>query len=142
MVPADVTLDGIVGQLDFVGVLSRRTKLRDRPMAGKAAMAKPATHVPPQTPARHAEGQCGFGAEGLPPTLACGVWTAPQTVDDVRRPLQGPEMMIAMIANVPGQCANRTCAVLAIEMYALEDSPSRPTIRHGRAILVLKSIDV
>src|SRR5213076_1511321 len=87
-------------------------------------------------------GQCGFGAEGLPPTLACGVWTAHQTVDDLRRPLQCPEMMIAMIANVQGQFANRTCAVLDIEMYALEDSPSRPTIRHGRAILVLKSIDV
>src|SRR5438093_508818 len=107
-------------------------------MAGKSAMAKPAKHVPPHTPARHAEGQCGFGAEGLPPTLACGVWTAHQTVDDLRRPLQCPEMMIAMIANVQGQFANRTCAVLDIEMYALEDSPSRPTIRHGRAILVLK----
>ena len=41
-------------------------------MAGTAAMAKPAHHVPPPTPTGHADGPCGFGAEGLPPTLACG----------------------------------------------------------------------
>src|SRR5947208_14848632 len=109
-------------------------------MAGKSAMAKPAKHVPPHTPARHAEGQFGFGAAGLPPTLACGVWTAHQTVDDLRRPLQCPEMMIAMIANVHGQFANRTCAVPDIDMYPLDETPSSPTIRHGPPILDLQSI--
>jgi len=82
-------------------------------MAGTAAMAKPAKHVPPHTPPGHADGQCGFGAEGLPPTLACGVWTAYQTVHNLRRPLPCPEMMITMIANVHVKCANRTCRAVA-----------------------------
>ena len=77
-------------------------------MAGTSAMAKPAKHVPPHTPTGHADGQFGFRAEGLPPTLACGVWTVHQTVHNLRRPLQCPEMMIAMIANVHVKWANRT----------------------------------
>ena len=76
-------------------------------MAGKAAMAEPAKYVPAHTPSGHADGQFGFGAEGLPPTLACGVWTAHQTVDDLGWPLQRPELMIAMIAKVHVTFANR-----------------------------------
>jgi hypothetical protein len=77
-------------------------------MAAKAAMAEPAKHVPAHTPTGHADGQFGFGAERLPPILACRVRTAYQTVDDLRRPLQRPEMMIAMITNVHVSVANRT----------------------------------
>src|SRR2546422_10761158 len=69
-------------------------------MAGKTTMAEPAKHVPAQTPARHTDGQCGFGAEGVPPTRARGLRTAHQTVDHLRRPLQRPEMMIAVVAHV------------------------------------------
>src|SRR5438445_1461674 len=111
-------------------------------MAGKSAMAKPAKHVPPHTPARHAEGQCGFGAEGLPPTLACGVWTAHQTVDDLRRPLQRPEMMIAMITNVHATSADRARAILDIQLNPFAYRPCRPTISHGCAILILKHCEV
>ena len=70
LVPANRGLDGIVRQPDLVRVLSCCTQLGYRPMAGKAAMAEPAQHLPAQTPAWHAEGQCGFGAERAPSTLA------------------------------------------------------------------------
>src|SRR6266702_4746001 len=76
LVPANRVLDGIVRQPDLVRVLSFCTKLGYRPMAGKAAMAEPAKHIPAQTPVRHADGQFGFGAEGTPPTLARGLRTA------------------------------------------------------------------
>src|SRR5712691_13338648 len=109
-------------------------------MTGKAAMAQPAQHIPAYTPARHAEGQFGFGAEGAPSTLARGVWTAHQTVDHLCRPLQGPQMMIAMVANVHVAGTNRTPAVLDIQSNPFEGCPSGPTIRHGRSILVLQFV--
>jgi hypothetical protein len=77
-------------------------------MAGKAAMAQPAQDIPADTPPRHADGQFGFGAEGAPPTLARGVGTVHQTVDHLRRPLERPETMIAMVAHVHVTFANRT----------------------------------
>src|SRR6266849_3735740 len=111
-------------------------------MTGKAAMAQPAQHIPAYTPARHAEGQFGFGAEGAPSTLARGVWTAHQTVDHLCRPLQGPQMMRAMVANVHVAVTHRTPAVLDIQSHPFEGCPSGPTIRHGRSILVLQFVDV
>src|SRR6266446_2647472 len=78
LVQANRGFDGLVGQRDLVGVLQRQTPRRDRPRAGKAAMAEPAQHVPADTPTRHADRECRFGAEGPPPTLARGVWTAHQ----------------------------------------------------------------
>src|SRR6266568_742099 len=111
-------------------------------MAGKAAMAEPAQHLPAQTPARHTDGQCGFGAEGVPPTLARGLRTAHQAVDDLRRPLQRPEMMIAVVAHVHSTSADRARAVLDVQINPFEDRPSGPTIRHGRSILVLQSLSM
>jgi len=70
LIPANIRLDRISGQPDPVRVVSLQTQLWHRPMAGKATMAKPAQHIPAQTPARHADGQFGFGAERAPPTLA------------------------------------------------------------------------
>jgi hypothetical protein len=69
-------------------------------MTGKAALAQPAKHLPAHTPAGHADGPCGCGAEGASPTLARGVWTTHQMVHHLRRPRQRPEMMIAVVANV------------------------------------------
>src|SRR5712691_5599628 len=69
-------------------------------MARKTTMAEPAKHVPAQTPARHTDRQFGFGAEGVPPTLARGLRTAHEAVDHLRRPLQRPEMVIAVVAHV------------------------------------------
>src|SRR2546428_4485509 len=111
-------------------------------MTGKATLAQPAPHIPASTPARHAEGQFGFGAEGAPSTLARGVWTAHQTVDHLGRPLQGPQMMRAMVTHVHVAVTNRTPAVLDIQRNPFEGCPSRPTIRHGRSILVLQFVDV
>src|SRR6266702_8045616 len=109
-------------------------------MTGKAAMTQPAKHVPAHTPAGHADGQFGFGAEGAPLTVACGGRTAHQTVDDLRRPLECPEMMIAVVANVHVTFANRARAILDIQINPLECRPCRPTIRHGRSILGLKYV--
>src|SRR6266704_5181944 len=111
-------------------------------MARKTTMAEPAQHVPAQTPARHTDGQFGFGAEGAPPTRARGVWTAHQAVDYLRRPLQRPEMMIAMVANVHITSADRARAVLDVHINPFEGRPSGPTIRHGRSILVLQSMSM
>src|SRR5215471_13798995 len=111
-------------------------------MTGQAAMTKPAQHIPTYTPAGHADRQFGFRAEGLPPTVAGGVRTAHQTIDHLCRPLQGPQMMIAMVANVHVAVTNRTPAVLDIQSNPFEGCPSGPTIRHGRSILVLQFVDV
>src|SRR4029453_1418291 len=100
-------------------------------MAGKAAMAEPTKPIPAQTPARHTDGQFGFGAERAPPTLACGVWTAHQAVDYLRRPLQRPEMMIAVVAHVPITSADRARAGLDLQINPFEGRSSRPTISHG-----------
>src|SRR6266853_5872248 len=81
-------------------------------MAGKAAMAEPAQHVPAQTPARHADREFRFGAEGAPPTLARGVWTAYQTVDHLGRPLERPESMIPVVAHMHITVADRARAIL------------------------------
>src|SRR5215475_14071952 len=111
-------------------------------MTGKAAMAEPAHHIPAQTPARHTDGQCGFGAAGASPTLARGVWTAHQAVDHLRRPLQRPEMMIAVVAHVHIMSADRARAVLDVQINPFSGRPNRPTIRHGRSILVLQSMSM
>src|SRR5438445_2248226 len=107
-------------------------------MAGKAAMAEPAKHIPAQTPARHADGQCGCGAEGALPTLARGFRTAHEAVDHLRRPLQRPEMMIAVVANMHVACTDRARTILDIHINPFESCPRGPTIRHGLSILVLK----
>src|SRR5215831_427857 len=93
-------------------------------MTGKAAMAEPAKHIPAQTPARHADGQFGFGAEGAPPTLARGLRTAHEAVDHLRRPLQRPEMMIAVVAHVHVACTDRACTILDIHINSFEGRPA------------------
>src|SRR4030095_8799228 len=107
-------------------------------MAGKGAWAEPAQDIPAHTPARHADGQFGFGAEGTPPTRARGLRTAYQAVDHLRRPLQRPEMMIAMVAHVHVACTDRARTILDIHINAFEGRPGGPTISHGRSILLLK----
>src|SRR5262249_24229450 len=110
-------------------------------MTGKAAMPKPAQHIPTYTPAGHADGQFGFRAEGLPPTGACRVRTAHQTVDHLGRSRQRPQMMIAVVADIHGTVTERTRAFLDIKINPCEDGPCRPTIRHGGSTLVLKLVD-
>ena len=110
-------------------------------MTGKAAMPKPAPHIPTPTPAGHADGQFGFRAEGLPPTGACRVRTAPQTVDHLGRSRQRPQLMIAVGADIPGTVTARTRACLDIKIAPCADGPCRPTIRHGGSTLVLKLVD-
>src|SRR5439155_13663672 len=127
---------------DRVALLSRCAQLRHRPMTGKAALAKPAKHLPAHTPAGHADGQCGCGAEGASQTLAGGIWTTHQMVHHLRRPRQRPEMMIAVVAHVHVTVTNRTRAVLDIEHNPCECRSRGPTISHGRSIPVLKSVDV
>jgi hypothetical protein len=79
-------------------------------------MAEPAKHVPAQTPARHTDGQFGFGAEGAPPTRARGLRTAHQAVDHLRRPLQRPEMMIAVVAHVHAAFTDRARTIRDIQL--------------------------
>src|SRR4029450_8483301 len=110
-------------------------------MTGKAAMPKPAQHIPTHTPAGHADGQFGFRAEGLPPTGAWRVRTAHQTVDHLGRSRQRPQMMIAVVADIHGTVTARTRACLDIKIDPCEDGPCRPTIRHGDSTLVLKLVD-
>src|SRR5216684_7973692 len=111
-------------------------------MAGKAAMAEPAQHIPAQTPARHADGQFGCGAEGVPPTLARGLRTAHQAVDHLRRPLQRPEMMIAVVAHMHAAFTDWARTIRDIQINPFKYCPHRPTISHGRSILVLKEVAV
>src|SRR5262250_743703 len=113
-------------------------QLRHRPMAGKAAMAEPAKHVPADAPPRHADGQFRFGAQGAAPTGARWVWTAHQTVDDLCRSLESPQMMIPVIAHVHVTFADRARAILNIYIHPLACRLRRPTIRHGGYILVPK----
>src|SRR2546426_1154638 len=110
-------------------------------MTGKAAMTKPAQHIPTHTPAGHADGQFGFRPEGLPPTVACRVRTAHQTVDHLGRSRQRPQMMIAVVADIHGTVTDRTRAFLDIKIDPCEDGLCRPTIRHGGSTLVLKLVD-
>src|SRR5262249_57863738 len=80
---------------------------------GKGGRAEPAQHAPADTPTRHANRESSCGAEGAPPTLARGVWTAHQTVDHLGRPFERPESMIPVVANLhitvegPTQVVNR-----------------------------------
>jgi hypothetical protein len=139
---AHIGRDGLVGQWDLVALLSLCSQLRPRPMTGKAALAKPAQHIPAHTPAGHADRQCGCGAEGASPALARGIWTTHQMVHHLRRPRQRPQMMRAVVAHGHVTVTNRTRAVLDIQHNPCECRPRGPTIRHGRSIPVLKSVDV
>ena len=106
-------------------------------MTGKAAMTKPAQHIPAQTPAGHADGQFSCGAEGLPPTVARGVWTTDQTVDHLGRSRQCPQMMIAVVTDMHVTVTDRTRALLDIKLDPFADGPCGPTIRHDGSTLVL-----
>ena len=46
------------------------------------------------------------GLQGTPPTLARELRTAHEAVDHLRRPLQRPEMMIAVVAHVHAACTD------------------------------------
>ncbi|HSX77904.1 MAG TPA: hypothetical protein VLQ80_04935 [Candidatus Saccharimonadia bacterium] len=137
LVPATIVRDGSIGPLDLVRVLSVCTQLGSRPVAGKAALAEPAHHLPPQTPAWHADGPGGCGAAGPPPTRARGLRTAHEAVDYLRRPLQRLEM-IAVVAHVHVAGTDRARTILDIHINPFEGRPRGPTISHGRSILVLK----
>src|SRR5262249_19843084 len=65
-------------------------------------------------------------------------WTAHQTVHNLRRLLQCPERMRAVVADIHGTVTARTRAFLDIKIDPCEDGPCRPTIRHGGATLVLQ----
>src|SRR5215471_8200454 len=110
-------------------------------MTGKAAMTKPAQHIPAYTPAGHADRQFGFGAEGLSPTVARGVRTTHQTVDHLGRSRQRPQMMIAVVADMHGTVTDWTRTLLDIKIDPCEDGPSWPAIRHGDSTLVLTLVD-
>jgi len=51
-------------------------------------------------------------------------------------------MMIAVIAHMHVTATDRTAPILDIQGQPVEDSTCGPTIRHGNAILLLKSLDV
>src|SRR6266849_7615698 len=110
-------------------------------MTGKAAMPKPAQYIPAHTPAGHADGQFGCGAEGLPPTGARGVRTTDQTVDHLGRSRQRPQMMIAVVADMHVTVTDRTRAFLDIKIDPCEDGLCWPTISHGGSTRVLKLVD-
>src|SRR5215475_9515728 len=93
-------------------------------MASKTTMTEPAQHVPAQTPAWHTDGQFGFGAEGAPPTRARGLRTANQAVDHLRRPLQRPEMMIAVVAHVHAACTDWARTICDIQIIRLNIVPA------------------
>src|SRR6266702_1604596 len=131
LVEANIVFHGIVRHSDLVRVLQLQTQLRYRPMAGKAAMAKPTQHVPADTPTRHADREFSFGAEGAPPTLARGVWTAHQTVDHLGRPCERPESMIPVVTNMHITVADRARAILNFQRNPFECCPCRPTVSHG-----------
>jgi hypothetical protein len=140
--PAHICLDRLSGPVAPRRVVSRQTSLRHRPMAGTAPLAKPAHHLPAQTPARHAEGPCGCGAARAPPTLACGGRATHQAVDHLRRSLQGPKMMRAMIAPRHGTVTDGAGPILDIPGQPAAYGPYGPTRRHGHALLLLKSLEV
>src|SRR5215831_18963902 len=107
-------------------------------MASKTTMTEPAKHVPAQTPARHTDGQFGLGAEGPSPTRARGPRTAHQAVDHLRRPLQRPEMMIPGVAHAQAACTKWARTVRDTQIKPFKYRPRRPTVRHGRPILMVK----
>src|SRR4029453_5404882 len=107
-------------------------------MASKTTMAEPAKHVPAQTPARHTDGQFGFGAEGAPPTRARGLRTAHQAGDHLPRPLQRPEMMKAVVAYMHAACPDQARTIRDIQINPFEYRPRGPRKRQGRSTLFLR----
>ena len=139
---APIRLAGLVGPPALVRVLYRQTQRRHRPRARTTTRPAPAQPVPAQTPARPPAGPGGCGAAGAPPTRARGLRTAPQAVAHLRRPLHRPELMIAVVAHGQAACTAWARTLRAIPITPFPYGPRRPTLRHGRSILVRQAVKV
>ena len=72
LVPSDVRVDGVFGELDPVVVQEFGSDQGDRHVAGAAAMTDPAEDIPADGPLGQGEGDFGLGALGLGVSGAVG----------------------------------------------------------------------
>ena len=130
LVPSDVLVDGIFGELDRVVVQEFGPDQGDRHVAGTAAMTDPAEDVPADRPLGQGEGDLEFGALGLGVPGAGGIGAVVELADQLDRAVEGMEAAIAVVADVHHPSTGRTVAVEDVEFPEGEVGILRPVVSH------------
>src|SRR5215212_12039416 len=100
LIPADVLVDGVFGELDPVVVQEFGSDQGDRHVAGTAAMPDPAEDIPADGPLGQGDGDFGLGALGLGVSGAVGVRAVVEPAEQLDWPLEGMKPPIAVVTNV------------------------------------------
>jgi hypothetical protein len=130
LVPSDVRVDGIFGELDRVVVQEFGSDQGDGHVAGTASMPDPAEDVPTDRHLGRREGDLEFGALGLGVSRTGRIGTAVALADQLRRPVQGMEATRAVIADVHHPSTDRTVAIEDVEFPGSEIRILRPSVSH------------
>src|SRR5438552_19105052 len=99
-------------------------------MAGEAAMAHPAEHVPADEPPRQRQSSFRVGAARLGMRGALAVSTVGQFAHHLYRSLQRKNAVPTVIADVEPPSTNRTNVVFYFQHQTREPSVFRPAVTH------------
>ena len=130
LVPSEVLLDRIVGELDLVVVQEFGSDQGDRHVAREASMPDPAEDVPT---ARHlGQGECDLEFRALGPGMprTGRIRAVVELADQLHRTVQSMEPAIPVIADVHHPSTGRAGAVKDVEFPVSEIRIRRPVVSH------------
>lgn len=130
LVPSDVLVDGIFGELDLVVVEEFGSDQGDGHVAGTASMPDPAEDVPTDRHLGQGEGDLGLGTLGPGVSRTGRIGAVVELADQLHRTVQGMEAAIAMITDVHHPSTDRTVAVKDVEFPEGEIRVRRPLVSH------------
>jgi hypothetical protein len=133
LVAAQVERDGILGQMDAVGVGEFGPDLWYGPVSGEAAVADEAEDVPADEPSGQGEGEFVRRADGAGAAGAVGVSALPDAAAELGGASQGVDAAVAVRACVQRPATAGTLPLWRVEDDTTEDRTLRPTETHRPA---------
>jgi hypothetical protein len=128
LIAAYSILDGIRRQRHLLGVGPCTAELRHGSMAGEAAMAPPAAHVPADEPPRQRQGGFRVWAARLGMRGAMAVSTVGQCAHHLHRSLERKKAVPTVIAEVQSRPTNSTHVVFHFQNHTRALRVFRPAV--------------
>jgi hypothetical protein len=130
LVTPDGLGDGVVRELDLVVVPEVGLALGDRRGPREPSMPDPAEDVPADRPVRWGDGDFELRALGLGVTGAAGIGAVVELADQLPRSVEGMEVPLPVIADVPHPRTGRAIAVKDVEIPEGAIGIRRPLVGH------------
>src|SRR3990172_1929405 len=130
LIPGEIVLDRIGGDLHLITVTQLGPNLGDGPMPGETPMPHPGEHVPADQPPRHRQARLRGRTDGEMMPGAGGGGTPAQFAPQVHGSLQREEPVVPVIANALGTAAPLAVPVLGNQDQLLERRLDWPWVSH------------